>query len=126
MGGRVREDLSLYERCRPSIGHADGLQLFKAFKAHLACGSQTWDRENSVRYICFYTRSTDCCAANSFEYSLGGINCHSSITTMLFCWKISTETSVFLSGFVLSSLTERIVGYNRCGFFKLILTSVKQ
>lgn len=47
-GGWVQEDLSIHECCRPSVGHADGLQLFKAFKAHLACGSQTWDRENSA------------------------------------------------------------------------------
>lgn len=51
---------------------------------------------------------------NSFEYFLGDINCYSSITTTVFCWKINTETLVSLSGFVLLGLIERIAECNQC------------
>lgn len=69
----------------------------------------TQDREVST--WCLLSPSGDQRFVNSFEYSLGGINCYLSVTTRVFCWKINTETLVSLSGFGLLGL---IVECNQC------------
>ena len=96
--------------CRPSGMHAYSLWPPKSWKAPLASGAE----QGKVGIQHLLSPSGDRRVDNSFEHSLGGINCNSSITTMVFCCMINTGTLVSLSGFVLLGVIERIVECNQC------------